>query len=453
MRPFMHHPYRIVAALGMMLSAAGCVGPPRSESPAPSDLSPRALADEMEAHLRHQVLARWYPACVDTGRGGFHQYFGFDWTPLPCDRRFGVFQARQVWTAAVVSMTLSALAEEYRGYVRHGMTFLRTRTWDSEHGGLFWTTDTEGRDIGSPVNQKHAYTQAFGVYAAVAAYEATQDREYLDFAVQVFRWLDTHGHDDRYGGYHEAFARDGSVLMQPPDPTRPASHIGVLYGGKGMNTQIHVLEALTSLIRVHDTPEVRRRLEEVFLVVRDKIAMEPGVLNQYFTADWRPLPEHDSFGHDIETGYLLLEAAEALGIPDDPGTHRMARLLVDHALDVGWDKEHGGFFDAGGFIRRPDKRDKIWWVQAEGLNVLHLMHTLYGHETDRYWKAFCAQWSFICDHQLDARHGGWHHDVAEDGTLIERDPKGLAYGWKAAYHNTRALLNCIKRLRSPGNTE
>ena len=42
-----------------------------------------------------------------------------------------------------------------------------------------------------------------------------------------------------------------------------------------------------------------------------------------------------------------MEAAEALGIPDDPATWRMARLLVDHALDWGWDEVHGGFYDKG----------------------------------------------------------------------------------------------------------
>ena len=92
---------------------------------------------------------------------------------------------------------------------------------------------------------------------------------------------------------------------------------------------------------------VRKRLDEVFKVVRDKIYVDPGCLNLFFTPDWRPIPDHDSRGHDIETAYLLLEAAETLGIPEDPRTKKVARNLVDHALEFGWDAQNGGFYDHG----------------------------------------------------------------------------------------------------------
>jgi mannobiose 2-epimerase len=27
-------------------------------------------------------------------------------------------------------------------------------------------------------------------------------------------------------------------------------------------------------------------------------------MNLYFTSAWQPIPDHDSFGHDVETAYL-----------------------------------------------------------------------------------------------------------------------------------------------------
>ena len=64
----------------------------------------------------------------------------------------------------------------------------------------------------------------------------------------------------------------------------------------------------------------------------------------FFNADWSRLPGNDSFGHDVETGFLLVEAAEALGI-EDGKAWMAARHLVDHALQYGWDKERGGLYD------------------------------------------------------------------------------------------------------------
>ena len=100
----------------------------------------------------------------------------------------------------------------------------------------------------------------------------------------------------------------------------------------------------------------------------------------------------------------MIEAAEALGLPDDPSTWRVARLLVDHALDWGWDDEHGGFYDKGeSFGGQAFDRKKVWWTQAEGLNALLLMHEKYKGSTDRYGRAFLKQWAFIEKHMIDPR--------------------------------------------------
>jgi cellobiose epimerase len=52
--------------------------------------------------------------------------------------------------------------------------------------------------------------------------------------------------------------------------------------------------------------------------------------------------DHVTFGHDIETAYLIYEAAEALGNYDEE-TASICKMLVDHTIRKGWDAEHGGF--------------------------------------------------------------------------------------------------------------
>src|SRR5690349_13588568 len=55
----------------------------RDTLPAPSPAAYRQFAGEAEANLQAQVLAKWFPAALDTAQGGFHQNFHEDWTRDP----------------------------------------------------------------------------------------------------------------------------------------------------------------------------------------------------------------------------------------------------------------------------------------------------------------------------------------------------------------------------------
>ena len=145
----------------------------------------------------------------------------------------------------------------------------------------------------------------------------------------------------------------------------------------------------------------------------------------------------------------MIEAAHALGKPDDAKAWQVARLLVDHSLDWGFDDELGGFYDKGeSFGAAAFDRKKIWWSEAEGLNALLLMHQKYGRHNDRYWKSFLKQWSFVEKHLVDPRHGGWYSETARDGKLAGGD--GKANPWKANYHTSRAMMNVARILARQG---
>jgi mannobiose 2-epimerase len=401
------------------------------------------LADEFDAHFRTQVLKHWFPACLDRAHGGFYAEFREDWTRAPENPKTIVYQARQTWVCAQVAQRYPELATEFRGYAQHGLKFLDATLWDQEHGGFFWALDAQGKLPPGNDGEKHVYGISFGLYAASACALA-KDAHALELAKRTFNWLEEHAHDAQNGGYHEALTRTGQPILAPPGSSQTGA-IGARYGYKSMNSHIHLLESVTALYQAWPDPRVRARLEELLGIVRDRITVEPGCMNLYFTPDWRAVPDHDSFGHDVETAFLMVEAAEALGKPDDERTWQVARSLVDHALDLGWDKKHGGFYDKGSAFAPAYGLEKIWWTQAEGLNVLLLMHERYGRETDRYWQAFLKQWAFIQKCQTDARHGEWFNTVSEDGHAKPGQHKGSI--WKAAYHNGRALMFTGERLR------
>jgi mannobiose 2-epimerase len=403
----------------------------------------RRLAVQTEASLQHDVLEKWFPAAVDRQGGGFFENFKEDWSRGNGGEKSLVYQSRLTWLSAQAALHDPTRAAKYLELTRHGAAFLSEKLWDHKHGGFFWAVDDAGQPTKDRGDEKHVYGISFGIYAAAANYQTTHDAAALDLAKKTFRWLDDHAHDPKNGGYFEALTADGRPILAASN--HPSDAIGTRYGYKSMNTHIHLLEALTGLHAVWPDAAVRSRLQEVFEIVRDKIYVDPGCLHLYFNPDWRPIPDLDSFGHDIETAYLLVEATAALGKPDDARTWSASRRLVDHALEYGFDREQGGFYNEGTTFGRDLTKEKIWWVQAEGLNALLLMHEHFGRETPRYWEAFARQWAFISQHQIDSVHGGWYGTVNPNGTPAAGRQKSDR--WTEGYHQGRALLNVSTNLR------
>ena len=433
-------PFALIALTLMLSSGAQADGPRPGES--------AALRAKIRAQVDRELTEHWYPAALDREHGGFHENFARDWSPRPDADKFSVYQARMTWTAATYALANPERRDEFMGYTRWGVDCLDMALRDREGGGFHWMVGLDGQVDPRLGTEKHVYGTAFILYAASQAYEATHDAKALAVARDAYNWLEAHAHDSKDGGYFEAVTRDGKAITTW-DAAKPQAarvdRLGVYYGFKTMNSHIHLLEAVAEFFKVEPTPPVRARLEELLSIVRDKIAVAPGALNLYLTADWHATPAHDSFGHDVETAYLLVEAAEVLGRPDDPLTWRVARSLVDHALDWGWDPTNGGFFEKGDvFNGKPYDTSKVWWTQAEGLNALLVLHLKYGHETDRYWSAFRREWDFVDHHLLDPVHGGWFLVTDAAGTTVGIDSK--ATPWKVNYHTTRAMLNVARML-------
>jgi len=411
----------------------------------PDKASYLKLAGETETRLRQDVLDVWFPRTVDNQNGGFYSGFNREWQATPSQGKFSVFQARMTWISSQVAIRRPELKDKFLPIAEHGLEYLSDVLWDKKYGGFFWGLDDKGEVSTFYTDGKELYGESFAIYGAAAAYQATHNPRALALAENAFRWIDEHAHDSKNGGYFEFLTREGKPVEADPKSVKMQSAPvgGFLVGYKSMNTHIHLLEAISQLYEVWKDDTVRQRLEELLSIIRDKVCVQPGVMNLFFTNDWRPIPDHDSYGHDIETAYLMLEAEDTLGKPHDPRTERMARMLVDHALAYGWDENLGGFYREGTTFGKAEDLQKEWWVEMEGLNVLLLMHEKYGKETDVYFKDYQKQWQFIKDYQADSQFHGFYELVGSDGTAAV-PIKGVI--WKAAYHDGRALLNVSDRL-------
>ncbi len=403
------------------------------------------FSGEVDATLDREVLQAWFPRTLDNDHGGFRSNFSREWKPFGKESKFSVFQGRMTWITSQIVQRRPQWKDQYLPYVAHGVDYLSGTLWDKEKGGFYWGLSESGEISLQYTDGKQLYGMSFVIYGLASAYQAIKDPRALEYAQKGFLWIEQHAHDAKNGGYFESLSRDGHPLQAHSETgtVELAPGSGFPLGYKSMNTHIHLLESFSQLYEVWKDDLLRQRVEELLAIVRDKVCVDPGAMNLYFTNAWQPFPDHDSYGHDVETAYLMLEAEDVLGKGHDPRTERMARMLVDHALHYGWDEKLGGFYQEGTTTGESERKTKEWWVEFEGLNALLLMHERYGKQTDVYFKAFQLQWDFIRNYQIDSEFHGVYQLVGADGK-----PTSTVKGniWKAAYHDGRALLNVSERL-------
>jgi len=441
--------------LALLLLA--CCGAPKSAD----EREPIAAA--MEKSLRTETLDKWYPLAVDTAYGGFLSTFTFDFKPMGDQDKMIVTQARHVWTNAKAAERYPDVAQ-YKHNAHHGFLFLRDVMWDKTYGGFHTLVDRAGAVKSGPNEEKTAYGNAFGLYALAAYYHASRDTAALALAQKSFAWLEAHSHDPARKGYFQHMKRDGTVIQRDVPVSSTAET-----GYKDQNSSIHLLEAFTELYGVWPDKLLRERLQEMLLLIRDRIVAPEGHLTLFLQPDWTPvsfrdsteatvlqhkLLDHVSFGHDVETAYLLLEASHVLGIPHDTATLTVAKRMVDHALRNGWDNKTGGFYDEGYYFKnKPSitiiKNTKNWWAQAESLNTLLLMANRFPKDPMQYFQKFKQLWNYAQTYLIDHQYGDWYEEGLDNSPQKKTALKG--HIWKAAYHQFRSLSNCIDRLT--GNKE
>src|SRR5436190_4988843 len=416
------------------------------------------LAEQMDKSIRTELLNCWYPRSVDSLYGGFLNSFTYDFHSIGPQDKMIVTQARHIWSTAIASGLYPSVTY-YKDCARQGFSFLQNMMWDKANGGFFTLVDRKGHLIDN--SEKTTYGNAFGIYALAAWFKASGDTNALDLARNCFLWLEKHCHDPVYKGYYQNLQLDGTPLKRTT-ATPSTSTVGY----KDQNSSIHLLEAFTELYGIWPDPLLKERLKEMLLLIRDVITSDRGNLTLFLLPDWTPISFRDSteavilqhryidcvsFGYDVETAYLMLEASHGLGLRNDTVTMKVAKRMVDHALRNGWDSKRGGFYDEGYYFKGKNditiiRDSKNWWSQAEGLNTLLLMADYFPLDPMQYFEKFKQLWGYIQTYMIDHRYGDWYEEGLD--TRPERKTALKGHIWKGTYHHLRSLSNCIKRLRN-----
>jgi mannobiose 2-epimerase len=395
-----------------------------------------ALRLRLERILLNNILPFWMEQSIDREHGGYrlnHSRDGVWGGPVP---KALVVQARMLWFFSRIARSGFG-GHSHLEAARHGFRFLDERMWDPEHGGYFWEVSSPGNVATKP--DKHLYAQAFALFALSEYAIASGEEDPLHRASKLFELLDDRAHDPDCGGYFEWHSRD---WRRPPEALYGL--LGVPGSVKLMNTHLHLLEGIDRYAALSGNVRARERLEELIdILTRRTFRLEFGAFTDRFTRTWEPVrtpvSERVSYGHDLELIWLVAHACRTLGRAETEQIE-LFRTVAAVSLRHGFDTRNGGFFTSGPAGAPADRREKSWWVQSESLVACLKMHVWTGDAS--YAEAFKRTLEWIERRQVDWEHGEWHETVhTSDG------PTGMKAGpWKSAYHNGRAMLECIELL-------
>jgi len=387
--------------------------------------------------LQHSVLQFWIDHSVDKEYGGLLGQLNRQGLPTGSGNKSVVLISRSLWS----------FSEAYRRYpdpayqqmASECLKFLRGKMWDKEHGGYYFMVTREGQIVDSTkqLNPMSYVMEGLAEYAL-----AFHDDEVARQALDLFRVIDQHAHDEQYGGYRIAFTADWQFIKD----YKEGPNAGGSFGRKSYDWHLGLVEALATLYDVSGDPQVKARLEELLdLFVNKIVDSETGYGRYYFHDDWSVADrDGDSkqceYGLDLEASWLITEAAERVGRQNDPKIRRASLALVDHTLRYGFDQEHGGVYRTGPATQPATNRDMEWWQQCEALVAFVNSYRLTGDR--KYWQAFELQARFFMDRFVDHQFGEVYTALFHDGR-IDDEKVGP---WKAPYHVTRACLELISRV-------
>jgi len=378
------------------------------------------LKQEIVQDLTGNILPFWASHSPDPS-GGFYGTLNFDGTPKAGAMKGGILNARLIWTFSTAYRVLKN--EQYLTLANRAQRYFIDHFIDKEYGGSFYTLKADGSPLDS---HKDTYQNAFAIYGLSEHYRATGNKESLDAAIAIYNKLIEHAYDPVNGGFIESFTRDWQMnTVESP---------------KTMNTNLHVLEALTNLYRVWKDEGLKKQLQEEIDVMMHKVLNQATWHEQlFFTMDWQNQKKVDSYGHDIEFSWLLVEAAEVLGdeaIVKD--TKRIAINLVNTQLEQGLAEDGGMRYE-----KDSDRLDanREWWPQAE--TVLGCLNAWQISGNQKYLDAAVREWEWIKTNMIDREYGEWYSNVKPDGTPQKNRVK--ADQWRCPYHNSRMGFEVMRR--------
>ncbi len=410
----------------------------------------RELHKKTRDYLTNILLPFWMERSPDLEYGGFLSYFDRNGHPTGETTKTLLMQIRFLYTFSAVHRAgygNGRCAE----FACKAAKFIAKHYWDERNGGWFWIADRSGKPT---CKAKIGYGQCFSMYAFSEYCLATGDLFGRKMAEKTYEAICANMADTQHGGYYEMMNED----WRPEKPGR--------FGGdrKSLDVHMHMMEALTTFHEMTGNPSHRRRLEEVIGILTEKM-MHPvnGLGYMQFSLDFQPLAPIlfatdwgrdagtgdgsrgpvtlTSPGHNIELVWLLLHAADTLGVVRETYAE-VVRRNCDHCIQFGIDQEYGGVYADVPMEEPTRQKEKQFWQQAESMIGLLDAYSMFKDE--KYWLAFRNIYDFVFSKFVNYPGGGeWFERLDREGNPLD---DALGHSWKICYHTVRSMIQVVKRL-------
>ncbi|SCW34702.1 mannobiose 2-epimerase [Eubacterium ruminantium] len=381
-------------------------------------------------HLCNDLIPFWNNM-KDEEHGGFYGYADDHGVADKNSMKGAILNSRILW---FYSASYKLLKNE--GLLRmadHAYNFLVNYFFDHRYGGIFWSVNADGSVLD---DVKHTYNLAFSVYALSVYYQVSGRKDALNLAYTLYRTIEEKCRDEK--GYLEAFNRDFTPVFNDK-----LSENGVL-ADRTMNTLLHVLESYTELYRADGFSNVGKSIREILQIFKTKIYNpQRKICEVFFDKEYNSIINLESYGHDIETSWLIDRACDVLR--DEKCHEEMLPIINGLAAEAyinGIDPQSHAMYNEceNGVI----SRKKIWWVQAEAVIGFYNAYQKNPNHTE-YMYISQQIWDYINKNVIDTVTGEWIEDIEPDNTV--KPNQALVHAWKCPYHNGRMCIEMINRLR------
>jgi N-acylglucosamine 2-epimerase len=373
-------------------------------------------------NLLDDVIPFWLEHSKDKEFGGYFTCLDRKGTVYDTDK-FIWLQCREVWTFAMLYNRVEK-KQEWLDFAIHGAEFLR-KNGRYPQGDWYFSLNQEGTPLTEPYN---IFSDCFASMAFGQLFQATNNREYADIAVETFYNI-LRRQENPKGKYSKVYPGTRSLQSFALPMILCNLVLEIEHLLDPVLVEDIIFKGIHSVMDIFYQPESGLILENVTREGNFSDSFEGRLINP---------------GHGLEAMWFVMDLAKR------SRNKELIRKAVDTTLNIleySWDKEYGGIFYFLDIKGHPPQQlewdQKIWWVHMETIISLLKGFLLTGDK--RCWEWFEKVHAYTWKHFPDPKNGEWWGYLNRRGEVLLPLKGGK---WKGCFHVPRGLYQSWKTLEA-----